>query len=391
MLPRCLFPQLVLVAALGIILVPSRPVCGCGFIESAGKLLTFREEAATSQIILFGRLENARKSPDGDTTDLVLLKAIKSDPILKGKTVVRLPFYVPIPDAKKPPEFLVFGEVHKGEVDYYRGVPGKRALLDYVEGILTLKGTDRVRVMRYCFQFLEHEDSAIAADAFAEFLKSTDRDIRRAGLTLAPEKLRRWLQNDKTAPDRLRLYAFLLAQCGNQKDAALLKKLLDKLVKEKEPPLIDGVFTAYALLDRKDGWAYVRRFLGDAKAGFMLRYSALRAVRYFYTSQREAVAEKELLAAIDDALQQPDMTDIPIDYLRRWKCWKLTDRILALSSKKGFDAPLIRRTILRYALQCPHKQATRFVAERRKADPSFVADAEELLRYEAEAVRSRDR
>ena len=56
-------------------------------------------------------------------------------------------------------------------------------------------------------------------------------------------------------------------------------------------------------------------------------------------------------------IKQEDIADLPIDYLREWKCWKLTDEVLATFGKKGFEAPIIRRRVVRYALQVPEAAA----------------------------------
>jgi hypothetical protein len=372
-----------LVVALLAILAQSQPIRSCGFIESAGNVVTLRDDAAVSKIILFGRLANAQGGPDGGSTDLVILKTLKAHPVLEGKKIVRIPRHLPIPDPKNPPQLLLFGEVTKGEPDFFKGVLCDQAMLRYVEGIAALDAKDRVKVMRYCFDFVDHQNPTIAADAFAEFLKSTDPDICKAGRTLVPDKLRLWLQDEKTSPERLRLYAFLLANCGNQEDAKLLRNLLDELVARDSPPLIDAIFTAYTLLNPKEGWEYTSRALKNSNKSFALRYSALRAVRYFFTTQPEIIPEKDLLGAVIVALNQADMADFPVEYLRQWKCWKLTDEIFALLQKKGFEAPIIRRSVLRYALQCPDAQAARFVAEMRRTDPAFVEDTEEFLREEA--------
>lgn len=380
-----MFRRFALIAVFVAILAQSQPVHGCGFIESAGNVASLRDDAGASTIILFARLANAQAGSEGGSTDLVILKTLKSDPVLEGKKVVRIPRHIPITDPKNPPKFLVFGKVTKGEADFFKAVPGDEAVLKYIEGAMALGGKDRVKVMRYCFDFLDHQNPAIAADAFAEFLKSTDPDIRKAGRTLDANKLRLWLKADKTPPDRLRLYAFLLAHCGNQQDAALLRKLLDKLVRQDSPPLMDGVFTAYTLMSPNEGWGYTSRVLKDSTRKFTIRYAALRAVRYFFTTQPEIVPEKELLSALRSALNQPDMADFPAEYSRRWKCWRLTDEVLSTPQKKGFEAPFIRRSVLRYALQCPDAQAARYVADLRKTDPAMVKDAEEALRAETKA------
>jgi hypothetical protein len=56
--------------------------------------------------------------------------------------------------------------------------------------------------------------------------------------------------------------------------------------------------------------------------------------------------------------------------------------VLVLFGKKTHEAPIVRRSIVRYALQCPKPAAATFVAERRKLDAELVSDVEEGLQLE---------
>jgi hypothetical protein len=371
-----MFHRFVLPVTVGIIFFSARSAFPCGFSESAEKVPTLREDATTSRILLFAEVVNSLGDHKKGSTDLIILKTLKSDAALAGKKVVRIPRYIPVPDGKNPPRLLLFGEMAKGEPDFFKGVPANEALIKYVEGAMQLEPKDRVKVMRFAFDYLDHPNTAISKDAFAEFLQSADPDIQKVGRSLNAPRIRLWLQDEKTPPGRLRLYAFLLAQCGEQQDTAMLRKLLDKLVAEDSPPLVDGIFAAYTILNHKEGWDYLCRMLKDSKKKFVVRYAAMRAVRYFFTLQSEFISEKDLLNAFRSALNQTDMADIPVDCLRQRKCWELTNEVLALSHKKDFESPLIQRSILRYALHCPEPTAIRFVTEMRKVDPKFVESME---------------
>jgi hypothetical protein len=61
----------------------------------------------------------------------------------------------------------------------------------------------------------------------------------------------------------------------------------------------------------------------------------------------------------------------------------MCDKVLALSASKANEVPIVRRAILRFALQCKdNKAAAAFVKEQREKDPEKVAEAEELLELE---------
>jgi hypothetical protein len=56
--------------------------------------------------------------------------------------------------------------------------------------------------------------------------------------------------------------------------------------------------------------------------------------------------------------------------------------VLGLFAKKTHEAPIVRRSIVRYALLCPKPVATTFIADRRKQDADLVSDVEEGLQLE---------
>jgi hypothetical protein len=79
-------------------------------------------------------------------------------------------------------------------------------------------------------------------------------------------------------------------------------------------------------------------------------------------------------------LAQGDLADLAISDLTRWESWDLTPDVLTLYGKKGYDAPIVRRAILRYALTCPKAEAATFIADRRKLEPDLVGEVEDGLR-----------
>ena len=73
---------------------------------------------------------------------------------------------------------VLFCDVYQDKLDVYRGSPVKsEAAAAYVKGLLAAEGKGTAAVLRHCFDYLEHADEALAADAYLEFAKATDRDI----------------------------------------------------------------------------------------------------------------------------------------------------------------------------------------------------------------------
>jgi hypothetical protein len=369
-----------LIAARAGLLAAPGLALACGFIESAPGTPTFRQDIALSKSVLYGTLKEQQEATN--STGFVIDEILKSDPTVEGRRALRLPSFIPIKDPEHPPHFLVFCDCYKGEIDPFRGVPVTPAAVGYVKGLLALDGKDRQRLLRYCFDFLDHADKAVAEDAFLEFLKSPDADIGQVGARLPAAKLRAWLRDPKTPLPRLRLYGFLLGNCGGDDDAVLLRELAARLAKDEPNSQIDAILTGATLLAPKEGWALVRRLAGDPSRPVQVRYAALRAARFFHNTRPDFLAKEEMLAVPAALLAQPDMADLPIDYFRQWRCWEFTKQILPLYAAPS-SAAIVRRTVLRYALQCPEPLAKDFVVRVRKADPQLVKDMEELLQQEA--------
>jgi hypothetical protein len=143
---------------------------------------------------------------------------------------------------------------------------------------------------------------------------------------------------------------------------------------------VDRYCVGCTLLDPAMGWALVRK-LAEPANDFMVRYAALKAVRFLHTNRPGVVTKNDLVAVVGTFLDQDDIADLAVDQLRTWRCWDQTERVLALAEKKTAP-PVVRRAVLRYAIRCPDKRCKAHVAKERAKDPEFVKDTEESLRLE---------
>ena len=200
------------------------------------------------------------------------------------------------------------------------------------------------------------------------------------------EKLVKWLHDRETPTYRFGLYGYLLGLFGKPEDGEVLLELLN----DPQRGLIsgiDGVLAGLVTLKPKEGWQYVVGILSDPSKEVIRRYAALRTARFFWDYRSDIIARPELLKGVVCLLDQSDVADFAIDDLRKWQQWQYTDKILELYDKKGYDVPIIRRAIVRYALSCPntYPKVAPFLAELRRTNPSLVKDVEELLKLETPA------
>ena len=394
---RCL---IILAAALACLLstAPAPARC-CPFCGMQGQTLTGDIDQAS--MVVVGTMTNAKLAAADTlegTTDLVIESVIKKHEIIDGKKVVTLPKYIPGEDKKY--KFLVFCDVFKGKIDPYRGVAVKADcdVASYVEGALKVKDKKPAERLAYFFKYLDSPEIEVSNDAYKEFGNADYKDYKDMAKDLPAETLAKWLKDPNTPAFRYGLYASMLGHCGKPEHAKLLRAMLD----DPEKKLVtgaDGILAGYILLEPKEGWDYLRSILKDEKKEFTQRYAALRAARFFHDSRSDVIPHDDVTAAVALLLDESDIADLAIEDLRKWGCWNMTEQVLALYGKKSHDVPIIRRSILRFALSArdlnadgsvnaakPNPKAAAFVAELRKKDKEMVESAEELLRLETTPV-----
>src|SRR5262249_38386991 len=119
-------------------------------------------------------------------------------------------------------------------------------------------------------------------------------------------------------------------------------------------------------------WQLAVDTLRDGKRNLQARLMVLRTLRYYHGSQ-PAESRANILRGMKAVLDQGELTDVAVEDLRRWQLWDLTPAVLSVYGKKGFDAPIMQRAILRYALSCKERDdAKAFVAARRQAEGELV-------------------
>jgi hypothetical protein len=341
-------------------------------------------DVGQASMVLYGSFANGKPDPNdlgGGTSDFRIDAVIKKHDILGDQKVITLPRYVPPSD--KNTKFLVFCDVFKGKIDPYRGVPvqADSDMVKYLTSAQAVKDKDVSARLRFYFDYLDNKEIEISNDAYKEFGNADYKDYRDMAKKLPADKLVGWLKDPNTPTFRYGLYASMLGHCGTDKDAKVLRAMLEDPQKRISTG-VDGVLAGYVMLKPKEGMEHLRGILKDAKKEFMLRYAALRAARFFWDSRPDLLDKKDLVDGVCQLLEQSDIADLAIEDLRRWNRWEVSDRVLVLQDKSGFDIPIVRRAILRYALSCPEKKAAEFVNQYRKRDPEMVKDAEELLKLE---------
>ena len=357
-------------------LLPSHPVFG----ESVFGSPTLRQEAQAAKAVFVGQLTATRFM--GDETrglaDFTVKEVLRGHPVLKGKKVVTIPRHLP----HVGQSYLLYCDVAKGEIDAYRGIPlSSPQAVEYARKAMAMKEADLV----FFFHHLDSKDAEVAKDARYELMGAKASSLVKAGPKLDASKLRKWLKNPKTPGQRMSLYAFLLGTCGRRADVKLLRALLDSK-EERCQAAATGLFVSCVLLDGTAGVAGLKRTLEGAD--LLPRIHALIAVRFLHEELPGRVAKGRLAALVQPSLKREDVADLAIEILRSMKAWSAAPEVLAVAEKKWGSAPLLKRSVLRYCLQCQGvPQAKAHVDKMRKSDPGRVAEVEEALKLEARTAK----
>lgn len=380
--------QWFLVVAL-IAALPCPATCCTLCVANLRQMPTLRTEAAQSyaRLVMYGRIVDSKldgKTLGKGTSRFQVDAVLKADSDLprkfqaSPKDIYTLPKYIPVEKKSEPPQYLVFCDVLDGELDAYRGVPVESPLAaKYLQGALKLDPNRKAERLLYYFQYLENADPQISLDAFLEFAKANDNEVGKVASRLSSEKLRKWLKSKTTPPERVGLYAFLLGASGKPEDAIYLKGLLDN-PDERARKAYDGILSGYIQLKPKEGWAMATRILSNGKVTLPIRLAVIRALQ-FHHGWKPKETKPFVLQGQKAILQQGELADLAIEDLRQWQWWDLTLEVLNRYGTKGFDAPIIKRAIIRYALSCPLPEAKKFVQTVRAQNKDLVEEVEDTL------------
>ncbi len=288
----------------------------------------------------------------------------------------------------KKEKCLVAFDVDNGQLDAYASlaIDAKGEIVKYIRGARELKGKSVQARLRFSVDFLQSASTEVAYSANLELGRAAAEkyaDFRKVAESLKPEPLVKAIQDANTPAAQLGTYAMLLGHCGKKEHAEALRKLIDgpPPPKGKRTPVASAL-AGYTLLEPEAGWRSIMNLARQKDESFLQRYAALQAMRWLGANRKDLVDEKKCVQGIALFLGVPDMADFAIEDLRIMTRWEYCDEILALTSKKGYNTPIMRKSVLRFALECPSPSAKARVQVERSSDPEWVAETEELLAEE---------
>lgn len=362
------------------LIVPSADAC---LFCSEQRGPTLADDFSKAAAVIVGTCSNPKRGAGGlddSSTEFIIDDIVKPHPLLKDQKKIVLPRF--IADTKN--RHIIFADVYKDKLDFYRGVPieSDSVMVKYLTGAYAVQDKSPGERLRYYFDYLNYPEYEIALDAYREYAKADYKDYQQMAKTLPVSKLVTWINDPATPAYRLGLFASLLGHCGGPEEVKLLKKTINDPEKRKGSG-VDGMMAGLVMLDPKGSWAFLSEQMLDPKQDFQYRYSVFRTARFLWETRTDLVPKEELVKSMGGLIQSTDMADFAIDELRKWKRWEYTPAILDLFDKKSHSLNVIRRSIARFAMRTSDPAGAKFIAEQRRRDAEWVQDVEDLLKLES--------
>lgn len=268
--------------------------------------------------------------------------------------------------------------------------------------------------LAYFSRHLNHKEAPVALDAWHEFDKLYEYEHQAAikfAEKMKPDLIRSKLTNGKLPSKYIRLCGILLGLCGTDKDAVVLQRQVVRLPNQYLPDR-DGLMIGYLLLtgerglDILDRTKLATKWVVDRTGKPVLKkdgkriplpwwesYSALSAVDDLGECFPAHIRRKRILRSIRLPLQNPEINELVISYLSRWKDWSVQDRLMKSYEEKNFVKPSTKRAIVRYFLLCERdlpkgkpaklpahvRIARKHLRKLRRIDPKTVKQAERFF------------
>jgi hypothetical protein len=207
--------------------------------------------------------------------------------------------------------------------------------------------------LEYFLPFLETADPLVAADSWGEFANAGYEDIVANGKLFPAGKLRTWIADKQTSPERLGLYGMMLGLCGSSEDAKFLKQQIGLPTSDEIRFGVEGLMGGLLLLTGEDGL----RFLEDSRlknvgASQFDCFAVVQALQYVWAYEPDLMPKQRLRSALYPMLKREDLREIAVRDLARWQDWKALPLLSEVYEDCKADDPRTTRAIVGFLFVC---------------------------------------
>lgn len=344
----------------------------CPFCSAPSLTLTEQLTQSDAAVLAAWSGGTPAKGQEGGSTEYEVLEVVQQPAggkLAKGSKVSLVRYRA----GKKGDLFLLLGTKGGAVLDWGSPMEVTKESFAYMKGAPKPE-VPTVERLKYFAKYLEHADQMISTDAYGEFANAAYGDITPVAKDMPRDKLRQWIVDPQTSPSRLGLYGLLLGLCGTSDDVPVLeKKILD--AGEEFRLGVDGLMGGYLLLTGDKGLAMLdEKKLANKEAPFSETYAAMQALRFMWQYGDNRIPADRLRESMRLLLDRPELADLVIADLARWKDWSVQDRLMEIYGKEEYDIPSIKRAIVRFMLA-----STKDIAEGAAETPAHVTKGQKAL------------
>lgn len=350
----------------------STTTLACPFCSAPSLTLTEQLTQSDAAALVTWSGGTPAQGQDGGSTEYEVLEVVQQPAggkLAKGSKVSLVRYRA----GKKGDLFLLLGTKGGAVIDWGSPMEVTKESFAYMKNAPKPE-VPTVERLKYFLKYLEHPDQMISTDAYGEFANAAYGDITPLAKEMPREQLRKWIVDPQVSPSRLGLYGLLLGLSGTKDDVPVLeKKILD--AGEEFRLGVDGIMGGYLLLTGDQGLSMLdEKKLANKKAPFSETYAAMQALRFMWQYGDNRISAERLRESMRLLLDRPELADLVIADLARWKDWSVQDRLMALYGKDEYDIPSIKRAVVRFMLA-----STKDIPESSGEAPAHVVKGEKAL------------
>ena len=384
--PNTLHPKSFLVS-LGFLLSLTSVFAACAIDASACPFCsalanTTSDDLAESTVGVVARYEEISVEEDGiRICRLRISDVIKGDPSLNDSIVevtTTKEFFDKEHTADSVFWLLGFGEE---KIEWAPAVQISPEGVSYLKGLNSIPKSGAKR-LEFFLGYLKHEDKFVHTDAYNEFAEASMEDISRLSSKLDRQWVKGQLRDASVPRHRRRLCWTFLSQCGTVEDVHLFDELLAKRrVDHTFDPGMDAAISCFISLGGERALARIEAdYLANPNADYLDCFAAVSAIRVHGT-ELNLIPRARLAKALRFLLNRPELADLVISDLARWKDWSVIDRIVELFEKSTEETSFLKPAAVRYLTACPLPAATEALKRLREIDSKAVELAEMSMKF----------
>lgn len=333
----------------------------CPFCDAPS--LTLAEQIDQSGHLVLGQWVGGEKATDdsaGSAKFKIVEVAKSKGDVFKVDQEIELPQYIA---GKEDGLYLLMGPDTK-LIDWHAPTEVTKEAWKYVAEMPppVTDQKEQIERLAYFLDFLEHPELTVSNDAYGEFAAAPYEVIAPLADRMPREKLRKWVSDPETPVTRMGLYGLLLGLCGKDEDAEAMKHKI--LHPDSDFRLgIEGVMSGYLIITGEHGLkvledskmkakTYTDKDGKEEKLPFSETYATMQTLRFMWTYEPDRIPKDRLKQSMRTLLERPELADLVIADLARWKDWGVQEQLMAMYDDEEFDIPSIKRAIIRYMYYC---------------------------------------